>query len=193
MKIIGLTGGIGSGKSKVLSFFQNKGVPCYQADLAGHYVLNNNPEVIKQVKAYFGADSYTEKGIDREAIGRRVFQDSEALAFLNSLVHPAVRSDFKSFAAQQKAPFIINEVAILFENEGHLRCDKTILVTAPEALRIERVMARDSCSEKEVKQRMAKQLPDAKKIPLADYVVENIHWEDTLKQLHEIYQELIDK
>lgn len=191
MKIIGLTGGIGSGKSKVLSFFQKKGIPCFQADKAGHRVLNHNPEVMEQVKAYFGADSYTEKGLNREAIGQRVFQDPTALSFLNSIVHPVVRNDFKAFVAQQKAPFVINEVAILFENKGHLGCDKTILVVAPKTLRIERVIARDGCTEKEVIQRMNRQLTDDEKIPLADYIVRNVHWGDTLVRLEEIYQDLL--
>lgn len=193
MKIIGLTGGIGSGKSKVLSFFQKKGIPCYQADLAGHRVLNSDPNVIEKVKAYFGPDIYTDSVLDRERLGKRVFEDHTALTFLNSIVHPAVRLDFQKFVAQQKAPFVINEVAILFENKGHLRCDLTILVTAPEKLRIKRVMQRDGCSEKEVLNRMAKQLSDAEKIPLADYVVENVDWQQTQQQLEIIYQKILSQ
>lgn len=192
MKIVGLTGGIGSGKSKVVEFFKSKNIPCYQADLAGHRVLNNDPDVIRQVKAYFGSHIYTSNGLDRVRLGKKVFSDQAALSFLNSVVHPAVRADFKKYVAQQAAPFLINEVAILFENKGHLRCDKTILITAPESIRLQRVMARDGSSKEEVLQRMAKQLPDEEKIPLTDYVVENIDWKETEKQLEKIFKELME-
>ena len=191
MKIIGLTGGIGSGKTRVLDFFKSKGIPCYQADLAGHKVLNENEDIKAKVKAFFGETIYTNEGLDRARLGKRVFQDKEALAYLNSLVHPAVRADFQNFVSQQSAPFIINEVAILFENNGHLRCDKTILVTAPQAERIARVIARDGQSREEIVARMDKQWSDEKKIPLADYVIKNLDWNDTLLQLEKIYEAIV--
>lgn len=191
MKIVGLTGGIGSGKSKALTFFKNKGIPCYQADLAGHKVLNENPEVKAKVQAYFGSEIYTSKGLDRKALGKQVFNNQEALQFLNGIVHPAVRLDFQNFIEEQQAPFIVSEVAILFENGGEKRYDKIILLTAPEALRIERVMARDGVSETEVRQRMQKQWTDAQKIPLADYVIDNTDWTTTENELERVYKELL--
>ncbi|MDG1270954.1 MAG: dephospho-CoA kinase [Flavobacteriaceae bacterium] len=191
MKIVGLTGGIGSGKSKALTFFKNKGIPCYQADLAGHKVLNENPEVKAKVKAYFGSEIYTSKGLDRKALGKQVFNNQEALQFLNGIVHPAVRLDFQNFIEEQQAPFIVSEVAILFENGGEKRYDKIILLTAPEALRIERVMARDGVSETEVRQRMQKQWTDAQKIPLADYVIDNTDWTTTENELERVYKKLL--
>jgi dephospho-CoA kinase len=191
MKIVGLTGGIGSGKSKALTFFKNKGIPCYQADLAGHKVLNENPEVKAKVQAYFGSEIYTSKGLDRKALGKQVFNNQEVLQFLNGIVHPAVRLDFQNFIEEQQAPFIVSEVAILFENGGEKRYDKIILLTAPEALRIERVMARDGVSETEVRQRMQKQWTDAQKIPLADYVIDNTDWTTTENELERVYKELL--
>lgn len=191
MKIVGLTGGIGSGKSKVLTFFKSKGIPCYQADLAGHKVLNQNPEVKAKVQAYFGSEIYTETGLDRKALGKKVFNNQEALEFLNGIVHPAVRLDFQNFVQQQQAPFIVSEVAILFENQGEKKYDKIILLTAPENVRIQRVMARDGISETEVRQRMQKQWPDAQKIPLADYVIDNSDWTTTEDELERIYKELL--
>ena len=191
MKIVGLTGGIGSGKSKALTFFKNKGIPCYQADLAGHKVLNENPEVKAKVQAYFGSEIYTSKGLDRKALGKQVFNNQEALQFLNGIVHPAVRLDFQNFIKEQQAPFIVSEVAILFENGGEKQYDKIILLTAPEALRIERVMARDGVSETEVRQRMQKQWTDAQKIPLADYVIDNTDWTTTENELERVYKELL--
>ena len=191
MKIVGLTGGIGSGKSKALTFFKNKGIPCYQADLAGHKVLNENPEVKAKVQAYFGSEIYTSKGLDRKALGKQVFNNQEALQFLNGIVHPAVRLDFQNFIEEQQAPFIVSEVAILFENGGEKRYDKIILLTAPKALRIERVMARDGVSETEVRQRMQKQWTDAQKIPLADYVIDNTDWTTTENELERVYKELL--
>lgn len=191
MKIVGLTGGIGSGKSKALTFFENKGIPCYQADLAGHKVLNENPEVKAKVQAYFGSEIYTSKGLDRKALGKQVFNNQEVLQFLNEIVHPAVRLDFQNFIEEQQAPFIVSEVAILFENGGEKQYDKIILLTAPEALRIERVMARDGVSETEVRQRMQKQWTDAQKIPLADYVIDNTDWTTTENELERVYKELL--
>jgi dephospho-CoA kinase len=191
MKIVGLTGGIGSGKSKALTFFKNKGIPCYQADLAGHKVLNENPEVKAKVQAYFGSEIYTSKGLDRKALGKQVFNNQEVLQFLNGIVHPAVRLDFQNFIEEQQAPFIVSEVAILFENGGEKRYDKIILLTAPEALRIERVMARDGVSETEVRQRMQNQWTDAQKIPLADYVIDNTDWTTTENELERVYKELL--
>lgn len=191
MKIVGLTGGIGSGKSKALTFFENKGIPCYQADLAGHKVLNENPEVKAKVQAYFGSEIYTSKGLDRKALGKQVFNNQEMLQFLNGIVHPAVRLDFQNFIEEQQAPFIVSEVAILFENGGEKQYDKIILLTAPEALRIERVMARDGVSETEVRQRMQKQWTDAQKIPLADYVIDNTDWTTTENELERVYKELL--
>ncbi len=191
MKIVGLTGGIGSGKSKALTFFKSKGIPCYQADLAGHKVLNQNPEVKAKVQAYFGSEIYTETGLDRKALGKKVFNNQEALEFLNGIVHPAVRLDFQNFVQQQQAPFIVSEVAILFENQGEKKYDKIILLTAPENVRIQRVMARDGISETEVRQRMQKQWPDAQKIPLADYVIDNSDWTTTEDELERIYKELL--
>jgi dephospho-CoA kinase len=191
MKIVGLTGGIGSGKSKALTFFKNKGIPCYQADLAGHKVLNENPEVKAKVQAYFGSEIYTSKGLDRKELGKQVFNNQEVLQFLNGIVHPAVRLDFQNFIEEQQAPFIVSEVAILFENGGEKRYDKIILLTAPEALRIERVMARDGVSETEVRQRMQNQWTDAQKIPLADYVIDNTDWTTTENELERVYKELL--
>ena len=191
MKIVGLTGGIGSGKSKALTFFKNKDIPCYQADRAGHKVLNENPEVKAKVQAYFGSEIYTSKGLDRKALGKQVFNNQEVLQFLNEIVHPAVRLDFQNFIEEQQAPFIVSEVAILFENGGEKRYDKIILLTAPEALRIERVMARDGVSETQVRQRMQKQWTDAQKIPLADYVIDNTDWTTTKNELERVYKELL--
>ena len=192
MKIIGLTGGIGSGKSKALAFFKEKGIPCYQADKAGHRVLNEDKDVIEKVKAHFGANLYTEKGLDRKSIGAYVFENPEALAYLNSIVHPAVRKDFKEFIQDQQAPFVISEVAILFENGGQAQYDKIILITAPELLRIKRVQERDQVSEEEIRARIKKQWPDSKKASLADYVVTNAaDWSTTETELQKIYEDLL--
>lgn len=192
MKIIGLTGGIGSGKSKALVFFKEKGIPCYQADKAGHRVLNEDKDVIEKVKTHFGANLYTEKGLDRNSLGAYVFKNPEALAYLNSIVHPAVRKDFKEFMQEQQAPFVISEVAILFENGGQAQYDKIILITAPELLRIKRVQERDQVSEEEIRARIKKQWPDSKKASLADYVVTNAaDWSTTETKLQKVYEDLL--
>lgn len=192
MKIIGLTGGIGSGKSKALAFFKKKGIPCYQADKAGHRVLNEDKEVIDKIKAYFGAHLYTQKGLDRKSLGAHVFENPDALAHLNSIVHPAVRKDFKQFIQNQQAPFVVSEVAILFENGGQAQYDKIIVITAPESVRIKRVQERDQVSEEEIVSRIKRQWPDAKKVPLADYVIVNdTDWMTTEISLQKVYEELL--
>ena len=193
MKIIGLTGGIGSGKSKAITFFKEKKIPCYQADVAGHRVLNQDPIIKKKLSSYFGSGIYVNGILDRKALGQLVFNNPEALDYLNGLVHPAVRKDFQKFMDQQDAPFVISEVAILFENEGQHRYDKIILITAPEPLRIERVLERDETSKNEVYLRIKKQWPDSKKIPLADYVIENIDWPETEKALRAVLSDLEDQ
>jgi len=189
MKIIGLTGGIGSGKSTVLKYFENLGIPCYRADDRAKYLLHTSLQA--EVKACFGAHFYSDGILDRKAMAALVFKDAEALKKLNALVHPAVALDFKNFVdAHSQAPFIIKEVAILFETGGHVSCDQVILVCAPKEDRIERVLKRDGGSRSDVLARMSHQWEDEQKIPLADFVVNNPNSCDLSPQLKQIYIKL---
>ena len=192
-KIIGLTGGIGSGKSKVALRFLALGIPCYIADDRAKDLMNISAHLKEAVCKVFGSESYLDGVLNRPYIANVVFKDATALAQLNTLVHPIVAQDFIEWVAKQKAPYVIKEAAILFENGGSKLCDSVILITAPEAVRLKRVLARDNSTVEAIKDRMSKQWSDARKIPLADYHIENMEWDDTLLQINAIYQELIQK
>lgn len=187
-KVIGLTGGIGSGKSRVAEVFLSLGVPCYIADKAAKRLMVEDSKLKQAIIELFGEAAYSNHTLNRKHIGEIVFHDTSKLAALNAIVHPAVGKDFEQWLSLQNASYVIKEVAILFETGGHNFVDKSVLVTAPKALRIARVMERDNCSEAEVLARMANQWEDEKRIPLADYVLENIEWSTTQKTIQSLHQ-----
>tara|TARA_B100002019_G_scaffold283122_1_gene289153 strand:+ start:719 stop:1303 length:585 start_codon:yes stop_codon:yes gene_type:complete len=192
MKIVGLTGGIGSGKSVILEVFSSYGVPCYQADNRAKELMQKSPELIRQIKVLFGEDIYQDKKLNRSKLADIVFGDKKKLKSLNALVHPLVNKDFQFFLNQQNTAYVIKEAAILFETGVAKDCDETILVTAPEKLRIQRVMKRDKLNAEHIKSRMSHQWSDEKKIPLANYVINNIDWDKTFKKIEEIHKKIID-
>ena len=190
MKIIGLTGGIGSGKSKVLNEFKSLGVPCYEADTVAKKLMANDRDLSIQIKGVFGFDVYCGNKLDSHKLANLVFNDKTKLAALNAIVHPRVASDFKLFATKQKGPYVIKEAAILIESGAYKNFDSIILVTAPTSVRLNRVIKRDGLSKKDVLNRMQCQWEDEKKIPFADFVIENNNWEKTILQIDEIYRQL---
>lgn len=191
MKIIGLTGGIGSGKSKIMSVFSTYGIPCYESDRRAKWLMQMDAELKSQIKSFFGDQIYENDQFNQRKLAKLVFADKGKLEALNSLVHPRVKMDFKSFVSQQDTPYIIKETAILFETGGEKDCDATILVTAPEKLRLQRVLNREKISSMDLKARINNQWSDSRKIPLADYVINNIDWDKTLKKIDEIHQKLL--
>ena len=191
MKIIGLTGGIGSGKSKILSVFSTYGIPCYESDRRAKWLMQRDAELKSQIKSFFGDQIYENDQFNQRKLAKLVFANKYKLEALNSLVHPRVKMDFKSFVSQQDTPYIIKEAAILFETGGEKDCDATILVTAPEKLRLQRVLNREKISSMDIKARINNQWSDSRKIPLADYVINNIDWDKTLKKINEIHQKLL--
>ncbi|WGK64885.1 dephospho-CoA kinase [Croceiramulus getboli] len=193
MMIVGLTGGIGSGKSTVASFFEALGIPVYVADTRAKYLMNQSAELKQEIIELLGEEAYKEELLDRPYVAARVFNDRDLLEQLNALVHPRVGTDFQSWAEQQKAAYVIKEAAILFENGNYKACDYTILVTAPEDLRVERVMKRDQTTEEAVQARMAAQWPDEKKRVLADFIIENIDLESTKKRVVQIHENLLKR
>lgn len=190
-KIIGLTGGIGSGKTTVANFFKEKGVPVYIADDEAKKIMDNN-EVITEVQQLFEEKVIDNFGkLDRKKISQIVFHNKEKLKALNALIHPKVKAHFNTWLEKHASfSFVIKEVAILFETNGHLHCDATILVTAPIEIRVERVMKRDHKTREEVLQVINNQMPEEEKIKLATYVVENEKLEKTHKQVEIILQKL---
>ena len=191
MKIIGLTGGIGSGKSKILSVFSTYGIPCYESDRRAKWLMQRDAELKSKIKSFFGDQIYENDQFNQTKLAKLVFANKGKLEALNSLVHPRVKMDFKSFVSQQNTPYIIKEAAILFETGGEKDCDATILVTAPEKLRLQRVLNREKISSIDIKARINNQWSDSRKIPLADYVINNIDWDKTLKKIDEIHQKLL--
>ena len=189
-KIIGLTGGIGTGKTTVANYFASKGVPVYIADEAAKAIMNTK-EVIQQVQALFAENVILENGqLNRNYIRELVFTDKDKLAQLNTIIHPKVTLDFENWLKQNKnASFVIKEVAILFETNGQNYFDATILVTAPLDTRIQRVIERDKTPKEIILNIINNQLPEEEKIKLATYVIENKNLEKT----YEIIDKLIKK
>lgn len=188
-RIIGLTGGIGSGKTTVAHFFEALGVPVYYADDRAKAVLETE-KVSEEVRSYFGDVVFSSEGIDRKKLASVVFNDKEKLEVLNGIVHPAVGEDFREWLSEQTSDFIIREAAILFESGSYKDCDQIITVTAPVETRIERVMKRNGTSREEVLARMENQWSDAEKIIRSDYVIENEELAETERKVSEIYHSL---
>ena len=171
---VGITGGIGSGKSTIARAFQVLGAPLFDADREGKKALNEDPDLIEGIKASFGEELYGPEGLDRKRLASIVFEDNSKLRALNQLVHPRVRKRFREWCQERtEYPYVMEEAAILIESGGAEALDKLILVTAPEELRIQRVMDRDGIGEERVRARMKEQWSDEEKMPYADAVLPN--------------------
>jgi dephospho-CoA kinase len=171
---IGLTGGIGSGKSTVARIFNVLGIPVYYADDAAKRIMNQDPEVKKKMLLHFGEQSYGENGLlNRAYIASQVFNDPERLALLNSITHPATIADAAQWMQRQTGPYAIKEAALLFESGSAADLDYIIGVYSPTALRIQRIMHRDKITREEVLQRMQRQIDERIKMKLCDFVVVN--------------------
>lgn len=190
-KIIGLTGGIGSGKTTVAKMFQDLGVPIYIADLKAKEVTNQ-PNALKLIEQQFGPDVVLNGKLDRTSLANLVFNNAAKLNQLNAIIHPLVAQDFSAWVAKHnKEKFVIKETAILFETGNHNKCDYVITVTAPIEFRIKRVLKRDQITEEEIIKRIANQWPEEKKVKLSDFVIENINLDETLQQVKNIYNKIV--
>lgn len=170
---IGLTGGIGSGKSTVAKIFETLGIPVYYADDAGKRLMNENEVLKTAIQKHFGEATYTDGKLNRQLLSSLVFNDPEKLKLLNSLVHPATIKDAEEWMQQQSSPYAIKEAALIFESGSQAQLDKVIGVYAPASVRINRVMQRDNVSREAVISRMNKQINEEIKMRLCDYVVKN--------------------
>ena len=189
--VVGLTGGIGSGKSTVAKVFQALKVPVFNSDDEAKNNINKDPELVNSITKEFG-DVYRNGELDKVKLAEIVFNDATALEILNSLVHPKVAECFQNWVAKNSAaPIVIKEAAILIESQAYQHVDKIILVAAPEPLRISRVIGRDNVSEKKVKSRMKAQLSDKEKIPYADFVIVNDDTQLVVPQILKVHEELI--
>ena len=151
MKKIGVTGGIGSGKTYVASVFQSLGIPIFNADIQAKKLMTSSRRLIKLVKEEFGNDIYKDSDLNKEKLASIVFSDSDKLQKLNSLVHPIVKEELNNWCKKQTSPYVIKEAAILFESNSHIGLDAVICVSAPFDLRMKRLLNRDDYSEKEIK------------------------------------------
>ena len=173
-KIIGITGGIGSGKSTVSKLIEDAGYPVYYSDIRAKTIVNDHAQLQQQIKQLLGEKSYDENGLyDRKFVADIVFENEEILLKLNSMIHPAVKIDFENWVDQQISPFVFKETALLFELKLHESCYKSLLVTADDNCRLKRVMDRDNKTYREVETIMLRQMPEKDKVKLADFVIFN--------------------
>ncbi len=173
-KIIGLTGGIGSGKTTVASYIEQMGYPVYNSDQRAKDIVNADPLLKEAITALLGQEAYDSKGhYDRQYVSSVVFDNSELLTKLNHLIHPAVGKDFKRWAGEQKSNYIFKETALLFELALDKECYKSILVTAEDNIRIKRVMDRDSKTYREVETVMDQQMSEKDKVRKTPYIIYN--------------------
>ncbi|MCF4100939.1 dephospho-CoA kinase [Gillisia sp. M10.2A] len=191
MRVVGLTGGIGSGKTTVAHMFRDLGVPLYIADDAGKAIMNRSPEVREQLIQLFGEEAYLDDDLNRKYIAGKVFNTPSLLQKLNAIVHPAVAKDFEEWKQRQTAAYVLYEAAILFESGGHKKCDEVILVTSPYQLRISRLQKRDGSSLEEIEARMQHQWPDSRKRELATFELININLDDTKEQVRNLHEILL--
>ncbi len=190
---VGLTGGIGSGKTLVSEIFFRLGIPVFNADFEAKAILDTDKEVIQQITNNFGA-IYTENGIDREKLALIIFNDQVALKTINSIIHPKVREYFHSWIAKHaNAKYVIEEAAILFESNAYKELDITINVHADELVRINRVIKRDKTTDESVKSRMNNQWSDKKRIELADFTIYNSGDKMVLPQVLEIHNQILKR
>jgi dephospho-CoA kinase len=189
---IGLTGGIGSGKSTVAKVFEVLGIPVYYADDAAKRLMNEDEALKQKLIQQFGTETYVDGKLNRQHIAAIVFNNKEKLELLNSLVHPATIADAQQWFAQQTAPYVIKEAALLFESGTAEGLDKIIGVHAPETIRLKRVMDRDGVSAGEVKRRMKNQIEETIKMRLCDFVINNNEQQAVLPQVLQLHEQLLE-
>lgn len=188
-KIIGITGGIGSGKSTVSKLIEEAGYPVYYSDIRAKSIVNDNHELQQKIKELLGDDAYDEDSLyDRRYVAEIVFGNEDLLLKLNSLIHPAVKIDFKKWVKQQTTEFVFKETALLFELKLNKSCYKSLLVTADDNCRLKRVMDRDGKTYREVESIMLKQMAEKDKVKLADFIIFN---NDGLEELEEATQKIL--
>ena len=191
MKKIGITGGIGSGKTYVASVFKSLGIPIFNADIQAKKIMTSSGKLIKLVKEEFGNEIYKDSDLNKEKLASIVFSNSDKLQKLNSLVHPIVKEEFNNWCKKQTSPYIIKEAAILFESNSHIGLDAVICVSAPLDLRIERLLNRDDYSEKEIKKRIENQISQEEKEKLSDYIIVNDEKDLLLPKIIKFHKELL--
>tara|TARA_R110002074_G_scaffold161480_5_gene319420 strand:+ start:13340 stop:13924 length:585 start_codon:yes stop_codon:yes gene_type:complete len=191
MIIVGLTGGIGSGKSTIAEMFRELGVPVYNSDERAKLLMNTSKKIKKQLVELLGKKAFLDDKLNKAFIAKKVFNDANLLKQLNHIVHPVVRKDFIKWMKKQNAAYVIQETALLFENNTQDLYDIVILITAPKELRIERVLSRDETSKDQIMARMNNQLDDEIKVDLANLVIENIDLKSTAIKVLKVHEAIL--
>ncbi len=193
MTIVGLTGGIGSGKTTIAKMFQSMGVPVYYADDEAKKIMNTSSLVKNRLIDVFGEETFIEGELNRPYLADIVFNNKSDLLKINAIVHPEVEKDFRNWLTQQKFNYVIQENAIIFENKNEDRFDIIITVTAPKEVKIDRVILRDHTTREKVLERMTKQLRDDYRISHSKYVIYNTDLEQSKNQVVKIHKQLINR
>jgi len=190
--IVGLTGGIGSGKTTVANFFKELGIPVYIADIEAKKLMNRSKVLRKKLIKLFGQKAYLQGELNRPYIAEKIFSDESLLQQMNDIVHPKVGKHFKKWVLKQNAPYVIKEAAILFENNSYINCNYIITVIANETDRIQRVLERDNTSKVKIRAIMDNQWSDEDKVQLSDFVIKNNTLADTENQVNAVHKELLN-
>lgn len=192
MKIVGLTGGIGSGKTTIGKWFLEKGIPVYNSDNEAKNLINEDPQIVKSLTGLFGDETYQGGTYNSKFVASKVFNDKELLEKLNEIVHPAVFRHFDNWVKNQTTSFVVKEAAILFESGSYKDCDSIISVVADEEIRIQRVTGRDGSDSEEIRKRMNNQWKDEQRIELSDYIIyNNSDLNDLKKEFNQVYKKLL--
>ena len=192
MIIVGLTGGIGSGKSTVINHFKELGVNCYQADIEAKELMDSDQNLINKIQNSFGEDIYINSKLDRKKLASIVFRNKKKLDLLNSIVHPSVNKHFINYCKGLNDKYIIKEVAIIFETGTQDKFDKIILVKAPKEERVIRIIKRDKCSRQDAIDRINNQIEDEKKVAKSDFIIDNINLEDIPNKVLKIHHSILN-
>jgi dephospho-CoA kinase len=188
---LGVTGGIGSGKTSVCRVFQVLGIPFFSADPEAKYIMENDEGIIRRINSLAGKDLYKNGSLDRMGLASIIFNDSSIMEKVNSLVHPAVMEKFRKWELDQDAPYVIMEAAILFESGASLLVDKKLTVLAPAEERIERVILRNNITREQVLERMRNQMDDEAKIKLSDYIIYNSENDMIIPAVLKIHEDIL--
>ena len=189
-KILGLTGGIGSGKTAVSKMFNALDVPVYNADQAAKILMQSSKDLKHKIKQLLGKDAYKQNQLNKAFISEKIFNNKALLTQINALVHPEVALDFNSWLSMQTSVYVVKEVAILFETAAENQFDYILTVNAPESLRIQRIIERDHTPLAKIKAVMSNQLQDSEKTAKSDFVILNIDLDSTKKQVYDIHNRI---
>lgn len=190
-KIIGLTGGIGSGKSIIAQVFASMGTPVFDADSVAKSIYDDDPSLLTKIRAEIGSDVFDGEHLNKTKLAQKVFNDPVLLTKLNAWVHPAVKSRFQDWLQQQQHAYVIREAAILIESNSYQDCDEIILVTAPEDLRKKRIALRSGLTASEIEARMSRQWSDDQKRPYCQYELINDEKELITPQIFALHQKFM--